>query len=152
VVADGFTVTAVPLVAVPTPPIVPVPPLNTAVSVVAPAVKLVITGAGTTATVAAIVTAVPVVGVTVRVYVVVAEGVTVTAVPLVTVPVTPLIIPLPPLNTAVSVVDFPAVTVAAPAEKLVIAGGGVAAAGLRVDIAVEKVLLLPTPLVLSPVK
>jgi hypothetical protein len=164
VVADGVTVTDTPLVTDPTPPIVPVPPLNTADSVVelpavidaAPAVKLLITGAeagGVTVIVAVAVAVAGVVAalVTVSVYIVVADGFTVTAVPLVTVP-TPPIVPVPPLNTAVSVVDFPAVIVAAPAEKLVIDGGVVAAAGLRVDIAVEKVLLLPTPLVLSPVK
>ena len=50
-------------------------------------------------------------------------GVTVTAIPLVTVPMPLLIAPVPPEKTAVNVVEFPAVIVAAPAVKLLITGG-----------------------------
>jgi hypothetical protein len=54
----------------------------------------------------------------------VVEGVIFTGVPLVTGP-TPLFTePVPPLNVAVSVVEFPTVIVEEPALKLVIAGGG----------------------------
>jgi hypothetical protein len=76
VVAVGLTETAVPLVTAMLPGVtMPVPPVNTAVRlelepaaiVAGLAVKLVITGAGTTVTVAVDVTAVPVVGVTVSV-------------------------------------------------------------------------------------
>jgi hypothetical protein len=60
--------------------------------------------------------------VTVSVYVVVAVNVPVfAAAPLVTAP-TLLTVPVPPLNTAVSVVEVPVVIVAAAGAKLVIAG------------------------------
>jgi hypothetical protein len=134
VVVAGETFTAVPLVMAFTPlltvAVPPGPALNTAVSVVefpavmlaSPAVKLVITGTGTTVTVAVEVTAVPAALVTVRVYVVVAAGVIFTAVPLVTVPTLVSIEPLPPLKTAVSVVEVPSVIVVFAAAKLVITG------------------------------
>jgi len=76
VVAAGVMFTGVPLVTEPTPLLtLPVPLLNTAVKVVelpetivaAPGVKLVITGAGTTVTVACLVTLAPAALVTVRV-------------------------------------------------------------------------------------
>jgi hypothetical protein len=88
------------------------------------AVKLVMLGAGTTVTVAVIVTVAGVVAalVTVSVYVVVDAGVTVTGVPLVTAPTLLLTLPVPPLNTPVKVVELPAVIVDAAAVKLVIAG------------------------------
>ena len=54
---------------------------------------------------------------------VVAAGVMVTAVLLVTVPTPLLMEPVPPLNTAVSVVEVPAVIVVFAAVKLVMAGG-----------------------------
>jgi hypothetical protein len=44
----------------------------------------------------------------------------------------PLTLPVPLLKTAVSVVEFPGVIVAAPGVKLVIVGGGVADAGVSV--------------------
>ena len=66
----------------------------------------------------------PAVFVTVSVYVVVAVGVTVTALPLVTAPTPPLTLPVPLLNTGVSVVEVPAVIVAAAEVKLLIAGAG----------------------------
>jgi hypothetical protein len=64
---------------------------------------------------------------------VVADGVTVTGVPLLTDP-TPPIVPVPPLNTADSVVELPAVIDAAPAVKLLIRGAG--AGGVTVIVAV----------------
>jgi hypothetical protein len=76
VVTDGETLTAVPLVTVPTALLtLPVPPVKTPVNVVevpavivaAAEVKLVMAGAGTTVTVACWVTAVPAALVTVRV-------------------------------------------------------------------------------------
>ena len=55
---------------------------------------------------------------------VVTVGVTFTGVPLVTAPTLLLTLPVPPVNIAVNVVDFPAVIVAAPDKKLVTAGAG----------------------------
>lgn len=120
-----------PLVTAPTPLLTEPVPKNTPVSVVdVPAVivvfaamKLLIEGAGTTVTIAVVVSDAPEELVTVSVYVVVAEGVTVTAVPLVTVPTLLLTDPVPPLNTAVSVVELPAPIVEAAAVKLLITGG-----------------------------
>ena len=131
VVATGEMLTGVPLVTAPTPlSMLPVPLLNTAVSVVEfpetivanPGVKLVIVGAGTTVTVACLVTDAPAELVTVSVYVVVDAGDTVAAVPLVTAPTLLSTLPVPLLNTPVKVVDVPAVIVAAAGVKLVITG------------------------------
>jgi hypothetical protein len=115
--------------------ITPVPLANTPVKVaLCPAVivaglatKLAIVGNGFTVTVVVAVTADPLVGVTVSVYVVVAVGVTVTAVPLVAATFPGVIIPVPLANTPVRVVLCPTVMVAALAVKLVMdaAGGGV---------------------------
>jgi len=55
---------------------------------------------------------------------VVAVGVTVTGVPLATAPTPLLIVPVPPENTAVSIVELPAVIVFAPGVKLLIVGAG----------------------------
>ena len=52
----------------------------------------------------------------------VTAGETVTAVPLVTAPTLLLTLPVPPLNTAVKVVEPPTVIIAAAGVKLVIAG------------------------------
>jgi hypothetical protein len=131
VVAAGEMFTGVPLVTAPTPlSTLPVPLLNTAVRVVEfpetivanPGVKLVIVGAGTTVTVACLVTKAPAVLVTVSVYVVVDAGDAVAAVPLVTTPTLLSTLPVPLLNTPVKVVDVPAVMVAAAGVKLVITG------------------------------
>ena len=131
VVAVGVTFTAVPLVAVPTLLLtLPVPLAKTAVSVVevpavmvrAPGVKLVITGASTTVTVAWAVTDAPAAFVTVSVYVAVDAGETLTPVPVLTVPTPLFMLPVPPLNTPVRLVEFPTVIVPAAAAKLVIDG------------------------------
>ena len=106
--------------------------MNTAVNVVevpavmvgAAAVKLVIAGAATTVTVTCLVTDVLAALVTVSVYVVVAAGETVTGVALVTAPTPLSTLPVPLLNTAVNVVEVPAVIVAAAETKLVMAGAG----------------------------
>jgi hypothetical protein len=132
-VTVGDTETPFPLVTTPTPwSTLPFPLLNVGVRVVEfpetivseVAVKLVMIGAGTTVTVAVIVTVAGVVAalVTVNVYVVVDAGETVTGVPLVTAPTLLLTLPVPPLNTAVNVVELPAVIVCEAAVKLVIAG------------------------------
>ena len=60
--------------------------------------------------------------VTVNVYEVVLDGLIFTGVPRLTAPTPLLIVPFPPLNTAVSVVDAPDVMVEAPALKLAIRG------------------------------
>lgn len=131
----GLTVTAVPLVAVTelgVPVMTPVPLAKTAVSVVLmprlmvgeAAAKLAMVGAGNTVMAAVAVTAVPVDGVTVRVYVVVAAGVTVTATPLLTVMLPGVMRPVPFENTAVRVALVPLVMLAALAAKLVMAAGG----------------------------
>ena len=133
VVVVGEMVTGVPLVTGPTPwSTLPVPLLNTAVSVVEvpetivadAGEKLVITGAGTTVTVACAVMEAGVVAalVTVSVYVVVVVGEMLTGDPLVTAPTPLLILPVPPLKTAVSVAELPIVIVAGTRVKLVIAG------------------------------
>src|SRR5258708_129075 len=88
----------------------------------APAVKLVIAGGGTT--------------------------VTVTGLRLVTCPTPLLTAPVPPENTAVNVVEFPAVMVAAPAVKLVIAGGGTA---VTLSVAVPPMPISPARMVAVPV-
>ena len=173
VVVKGVMFTAVPLVTVPTPLLtLPVPALNTAVSVVevpavilaAPATKLVATGGGTTVTVAVEVTAVPAAFVTVRVYVVAVVGPMVTAVPLITAPTLVSTEPVPPVNTAVSVVEVPSVIVVFAATKLVITGaattvtvtGSVAVAPaafvtVRVYVVVaEGVMFTAVPLVTVP--
>src|ERR1019366_7948820 len=77
----------------------------------------------------------------VGVYVVVAAGVIVTAVPLVTAPTLLLTDPVPPANTAVSVVEFPAVMVACPARKLVIAGAATTVSFAAVVVAVPTELV-----------
>ena len=131
----GLTVTAVPLVAAIFPGVItPVPLANTPVSVaLCPAVivvglatKLVIVGSGFTVTVTVAVTAAPLDGVTVSVYVVVAAGVTVTAVPLTAAMLPGVITPVPFAKIPVSIVLCPAVIVAALVVKLVMeaAGGG----------------------------
>jgi hypothetical protein len=61
---------------------------------------------------------------TVNVYVVVEVGETLTGVPLVTAPTPLLMLPVPPVNTAVSVVEVPVTMMAAPGVKLVMAGAG----------------------------
>ena len=58
-----------------------------------------------------------------------------TGVPLVTAIAPGLIVPVPPANTAVNVVEFPVTIVAAPGVKLVIAG-----AGTTVTVAVKVVV------------
>src|SRR5215471_2223138 len=92
-VATGVIVTGTPLLTGMAPGLIePVPFEKTAVRAVeapaeicaAPAVKLVMTGGGTTDTLACAVTKVPAPLVTVSVYVVVAAGVTLTGTPLVT--------------------------------------------------------------------
>jgi hypothetical protein len=62
--------------------------------------------------------------VTVSVYVVVEAGAMVTGVPLVTAPMPLSMLPVPPANTAVRVVELPETMVAAPGVKLVIDGAG----------------------------
>jgi hypothetical protein len=92
------------------------------------AVKLVIAGAGTTVMVAVCVTADPLVGVTVSVYVVVAAGLTVIAVPLVTATLPGVITPDPFTKVPVNVAFAPAVMVAGLATKAEMegtSGGGV---------------------------
>jgi hypothetical protein len=91
------------------------------------AVKLLMLAAGLTVTVTICVTAEPLAGVTVSVYVVVAVGLTVTAVPLVAGRLPGVMRPVPPLKTPVRVVLCPSVMVAEPEVKLVITGrtGGV---------------------------
>jgi hypothetical protein len=144
VVTAGETVTAVPLVTAPTLLFtLPVPPLNTAVKVVEPpavivaaaGVKLAIAGAATTVTVTCFVAVVLAAFVTVKVYVVVVPGETFTGVPLVTAPTPLFTLPVPPLKTAVNVVELPDVIVAAPALKLVATGAGriVSVAGVGAD-------------------
>src|SRR5438445_10819093 len=97
--------------------------------VLAAALNDVILGGGTTVTVTVAVTETPTELVTVSVKVVVAErGPVDTGVPLVTVPTPWSTMPVPPLNTAVSVVLVPAVMVLAAAVKEVIVGGGTAVA------------------------
>ena len=132
-VTAGETVTAVPLVTAPTLLFtLPVPPLNTAVNVVDPpavmmaaaGVKLVMAGAATTVTVTCFVAVEFAALVTVKVYVVVVVGETLTGVPLVTAPTPLFTLPVPPLNTAVKVVELPDVIVAAAALKLVATGAG----------------------------
>jgi hypothetical protein len=83
--------------------------------------------AGFTVMLTVAVTAAPLAGVTVSVYVVVAVGVTVTGVPLVAGRFPGVITPVPFTNTPVRVALCPAVIAAALAVKLVIeaAGGGV---------------------------
>jgi hypothetical protein len=107
-----------------------VPPAKTAVRlelefnamVAGLAPKLVIVGGGTTVTVTVWVTAVPLVGVTVRVYVVVAAGLTLTAVPLVTGRLPGVITPVPLTKSANRLELEPAPICAGVATKLVIAG------------------------------
>jgi len=88
--------------------------------------KVVIVGGTFTVTIAVAVTVAGVVAalVTVSVYVVVEAGTMVTGVPLVTAPTPLSMLPVPPLNTAVSVVEAPETIVAAPGVKLVIDGAG----------------------------
>ncbi len=87
---------------------------------------VVIVGGTSTVTVVVAVTVAGVVAalVTVSVYVVVATGEMFTGVPLVTAPTPLLMLPAPPLKTAVRVVVFPETIVEAPGVKLVIAGAG----------------------------
>ena len=135
VVAVGLTETPTPLVAAIGPGVItPVPPLNTPVSIELPpgamvvgtAVKLVIVGgAGFTVMVTIAVAAVPLAGVTVSVYCVVAVGLTETATPLVAARFPGVIMPVPPLKTPVNVALCPSVIVAALAVKLVMDAGGV---------------------------
>src|SRR5438270_12577043 len=82
------------------------------------------TGAGTTVTVTIDVTIAPAPFVTVSVYVVVEAGVIVFGVPDVTAPTPLSTLPLPLENTAVSVVDVPAVMVLCAAVNEVMLGGG----------------------------
>jgi hypothetical protein len=112
----------------------PVPFANTAVKLELPpavivvglAAKLVIVGREFTVTVAICVIAVPAApGVTVSVYVVVADGLTITGVPLVTARFPGVITPVPFANTAVRLVLAPTVMVAGLAAKLLIVGAGV---------------------------
>src|SRR6202044_1581660 len=84
--------------------------------------KLVIAGAGSTVTVAVPVTAVPVLGVTVSVYVVVDAGLTLTGVPLVTAILPGVIMPVPLVKSAVRLELDPAAIVVGLAVKLLIAG------------------------------
>jgi hypothetical protein len=137
VVAVGLTLTAVPLLTAIFPGVItPVPFANTAVKLELPPVaiiagiapKLVMIGAGFTAIVAICVIAVPLDGVTVRVYWVVAVGLTVTGTPLLTARFPGVITPVPPVKTPVNVPLVPAVTVVGLAMKLVMVGttgGGV---------------------------
>ena len=134
VAVRGPVDTGVPLVTAPRPwSIEPLPPLNTPVSVVllpllmvlAAALNDVMLGGGTTVTVTVAVTETRTELVTVSVKVVVVErGPVDTGVPLVTAPTPWSTVPVPPLNTAVSVVLVPAVMVLAAAVKEVIVGGG----------------------------
>jgi len=131
----GLTGTGVPLVAgLLKPPgavITPVPPVKFAVNCVLDpeliglglAVKLVIVGAGTTVTMAVAVTADPLAGVTVSVYVVVVPGFTLAPTPLVTDMFPGVITPVPPEKTAVNVELCPAPMVDGFAPKLVMVGG-----------------------------
>jgi hypothetical protein len=125
--------TTCPLFTAPIPwSMLPVPPEKTPVKEVElPALiveraawKLVIAGAGTTVTVTMAVTLAGVVAalVTVKVYVVVPAGEMVTCCPLVTVPMLLSMLPVPPVKTAVSLVEVPAVIVGASDVKLVIDG------------------------------
>lgn len=77
-----------------------------------------------TVTWAVVVTAVPLLGVTVRVYVVVVLGLTVTATPLVAARLPGVITPAPSAKTPVSVALCPAVMVVGLAVKLVIMCAG----------------------------
>jgi hypothetical protein len=133
VVAVGLTLTPTPLVAVRLPGVItPVPFANTAVRVALDpvvmvpefAVKLVIAGAAFTVTVAGAVTAVPLVGVTVSVYVVVAVGLTFTATPLVAGRLPGVITPVPFAKTPVRAALVPFVMEVGFAVKLLIEGGG----------------------------
>ena len=137
VVADGVTLTAVPLVAVMFPGVItPVPPLKTPVRMADPsdvivvglAVKLVIFGeTGFTVTVTVFETAVPAEFVTVSVYVVVADGVTLTPFPLLALMFPGVITPVPPLKTPVRLADPPAVIEFGLAVKPLIIGAVTAA-------------------------
>lgn len=84
----------------------------------------VIVGAVFTVMVIGDVTEVPAALVTVSVYVVVAVGEMVIGAPLVADPTPLSILPVPRVNTAVSVVEAPEVMVVDPATKLVIVGAG----------------------------
>jgi hypothetical protein len=113
--------------------ITPVPPVKSGVRlelfpaaiVVGVAVKLEITGTGSTMIVVCCVAAVPPpAGVTVKVYVVFAVGLTLTAVPLVAAMLPGVIRPEPPLNTGIKLELDPASIVEGVAPKPLISGGG----------------------------
>ena len=132
--------------------------MNTAVSLVevpavivaAREVKLVITGAGTTVTMAWAVTEVPAAFVTVRVYVVVAAGDTLTPVPpLLIAPTLLLTLPVPLLNTAVSFVEVPAVIEAGLGPKLVIVGAGTTVSVADCDVLLKVAWMCAVALLLT---
>lgn len=148
-------------------PITPVPPLNTAVrlvpfrtgKLVALAVKLAITGAATTVTVALAVIVAPRGLVTVRVYMVVAPGLTAVGLSLLTAPTPLSILPLPLLKEKDRVAVPPAVMIKGAAVKLVITGAGttvtvvfeVAVPPAPVTVRVYSVVALGVTLVAVPV-
>ena len=130
-VADGFTLTGVPLVTPIFPGVMtPVPFENVAVRpdefpavmVAGDDTKLAIEGVATTVTVAVDVTTVPVGPVTVSVYVVVAEGVMLTGVPLMTAILPGVMTPVPFVNMAARLDEAPVVMVAGEGAKLAIDG------------------------------
>ena len=132
-VAVGLTVTPTPLAAVRLPGVIrPVPfaktPVRVALDPVAMvggiALKLVIVGAGFTVMATVEATAVPLVGVTVRVKVVVAVGLTVTAAPLVAGKFPGVMTPVPFAKTPVRAAVDPFVMEVRFALKLVIEAGG----------------------------